>query len=324
MISPLLFLGVFFWLLLLTLSAAGCLIALRRRTNNRKCLVGLLIVLFTWICDLLARQYCRKALDLESLPLLSESVVIAAALGGLMTCVHGVKELSRRRRRRRKQTRLRRGMRRGRAGICLALVLIGLTSAGMVEQFFPNQKSVVGAPPNSKTIVVENLNFRFVLPIPWIQVDLPARPPGRTLTFTRDTPPMTFQITAERIDPHSDLTSSTFAEQVKANLRHTVTNANFGDERHSSQQGAEVVQFEAITNSHSEPKYHSFWVSVHRGVAYQLVCFGASDDRLEIDREAETLIAAFEILRPNDRGISLISNANFFTLADSTREHEHR
>lgn len=293
------FISTFIGLLGLSLGCALCVRALRRRSNDRKCIAGLLIVQVTWFCAILAAEFWRKKYGEDTLPLVARFATLALALIALIVSLGGVREMSPRRRHRH---RARHGRRRGWLGAAMSACLFVLTGLGIYRTLVP--AAVLTLAPAGKAIVMENLNFRFTPPKPWAQLDPSKLDVASTLAFRRTNPAMVFHIIGENRGLQSTLTVAGLAELARAKLKSSALSTKFEEEHHFSQQGQSVIEMAATAEFRDEERFYLFRLIVHHGCCYQLICSGVAADRAEIEREAGEMFSAFEILHADDGGLS--------------------
>jgi len=150
-----------------------------------------------------------------------------------------------------------------------------------------------------KWVDFQELNFRYHLPgSAWQQVNPRTLNSDAAIAFMRARPQMVFMLIAEEEASAVEWSSEQLAEIAKVNLRNSATSVKVMEEFPRTIAGRAGVHIatEAMVQGRRQRYIH--WIHSQNGYLYQLVALTEHGTFDELNREANSLFANFELIAP--------------------------
>lgn len=267
----------------------------RRTTTNSKCVLGLMFVLLGWfmsVITVLVTRWLGPSPFMGVVMGMFGLALMAMIVAAIVLAIIGLLEFSR-------QPGV---FTQGRSQAIWALVLGGImgiifgTSA--VRGFTRASRfSTAGKTRPAKTVVFDELNFRFETPgNDWVSYDATKVNKDSKLSLLRRFPEVYFLIIAERLGGQKKLTSQGLAELGKAHLQAATTTCRVMSEEPFRLNGLDGVAVRTDASAMGYDLHYLHWYIETNGYAYQLTGFGKQTDRDKVDAEVKKMFAHFFLL----------------------------
>ena len=301
-----------FLLLIVCLVAAiiKCWSLSRRPTTNFKSVFALMLFFSGWLA--LFGIACLAALtrspnQISSRPpgmyvgiLLGSLLWMGLLLSSFIMAIIGLVECT--------NTRAR--YRQGFAQAIATLILCVLSGMAMIIGVVvarPQRGILAKQPASGAPLVFNDLNFKFSPPgRPWAQADAAKLNRYANIAFLRARPEMYFLVIGEK-DNVGSLSTAGVAEIAETRMR-SITDSLKILERSSRRVGClNGLEVHSSAKLGVGQLYYVQWFCATNGWAYQMLTWGRFDDRDLVRKEAEQMMARFDILDPtrhppNSRG----------------------
>jgi len=275
-------------LAILVAGIAKCWSISRRPTTNKKCVLGLMLLLVAWVIS-----FCRTAL-IALIPV-PASVALFVALGSFgvamaaaVLAAAGLHECSR-------TAYYTQGKAQAIWTLVLSATIIALTIF-VAKGFTPHGSGKDRYALGGRPLVFQEHNFKFLHPGKQWTEDATNDLPGNTaLAFVSTRPATHFALVVEKPGREA-YTVSDLAQDVMENLRGT------SDTVQPVYRGPLRVDWLAGLRLYTEADrrgqklYYEHRLFVTNGFAYQLIAWGDHGDRKLISADAEYLVRRFELL----------------------------
>lgn len=263
------------------------LLSMRSRSTNKKCALSAVFFFGIW--------YLTAALGILGMQMpqvvnvLLGLVLLAGFPASIILAIFGLLELARHPRRREK----------GKKRAIAVLVLCGLMLVSMLFALVAgvvNNRQTANLP--EKTLTYDDLNFQITPPRPWMEAGVKLNSDA-TVSLLHGSPEIFAIIIAEKVGMASPLTSESLAGFVKNRLASASPSTSISTPLPAREQGMDVVKLEGRTDA---GVFQTFWLAVHNGYSYQLICWGNLRFQDEIQSQAALLASQFNIIDPTRKG----------------------
>ncbi len=143
----------------------------------------------------------------------------------------------------------------------------------------------------------DELNFKYSVPgHPWAQADPLTMNPNAKVGMMYPLRDIYFIIMADIIGSDINLDNQTFLENTYTHLKKIDPQIIFYNEKPFTVNGLNGVRFEAKSVYQLQYQvYSDYWICMHNGIAYQLICYGYKDHDF-IQNEFNRIISNFELI----------------------------
>lgn len=280
------FLGTFLYLL----GALKCWSISRRPTTNTKSALALMIVLGTMSAASLVGGFVRMALVPPLFPIACGPVWLIGWLAGIVLAIMGLVEITK------NPAQYTQGRSQSIWSIVLGVFLMVVVSFNTAQSVFNVSHS---KRPPGKTDTFTEFNFSFRdpggvwVPFPGFSKDRQTR-----AGYTRRFPNAYFFVIPEKVDLGDDFDSARMADIGEANLEAAARSSEVLLRTNRVINGLPGVWIETKANVNGYEFIYEKWYYASNRYAYQLVGYGAYQDRKKLKSDFETLYTNFNVLKP--------------------------
>lgn len=307
-------------ILILLWGASKCHIISQRPGTNRKCALALMYALLALVVSYAlgaSGRYFINTPYYRTINILTFMVFMGMAIIALILGIRGLREYSK------QPGQYQQGRKQAGWALAVSSILLLLATSGFVRGYFKNKngtfKPVAGVP--GKMQEFPDYNFRYKAPEhPWVAVDVSGINKDSKAAFMRRTPETYFIIIPEVLA--SQMSSQQLAEFGKAHLKSAATSAHIIQEMPFKVNNYDGVLVESEAQVGKLQLFYVQWYMATNGYAYQLMGYGKTTDRKQIEDELKQMLPRFEVIDPNriafnksaSFSTNFISSAHYYTV----------
>jgi len=174
----------------------------------------------------------------------------------------------------------------------LLLLLIGAVTFGDLQSAFHGRKH----PPGGRPLVFEELNFKFIAPgSDWSQMETNSLDPKATVAFRCARPEIHFLIVAQQA-PNEKYAVEDLSELAMRNLSNAMDTVRVTFRGSTYIAGKEALRVHSEATRAGQKFYYQHRLLVFGGLTYQLITWGADQERTAVAVESDYLQARFTLL----------------------------
>jgi len=150
-----------------------------------------------------------------------------------------------------------------------------------------------------RRIRIIDLGFQIYLPREWVQIDGSQLKPTPCLTFTRTNPSLSFALVVQKPGPSTPTRIEDLIKLAQSQVLQVNSTANFSDptiQDQSSASSAATANFESLVTRGAFTYFYVHRVILYRGLTFQLITWGPSNDPNSVRDAAELMNSKFSVL----------------------------